>query len=104
MYTIRARNIFKRFQSSSKILNHSLEAVKDIKDYSNLLVGGFGLCGIPENLIRALYETKVKNLTICSNNAGVVDFGLGILLQSRQVSNHTAYTSCDFKESDYLMV
>jgi acyl CoA:acetate/3-ketoacid CoA transferase alpha subunit len=49
------------------------------------LVGGFGLCGIPENLIKALNETQIKGLTCVSNNAGVDDFGLGLLLKSKKV-------------------
>ncbi|KAF2356396.1 3-oxoacid CoA-transferase subunit B [Trinorchestia longiramus] len=61
------------------------EVVKDIPDGSKLLVGGFGLCGIPENLINALLKTQQKKLTVVSNNAGVDDFGLGLLLQSKQI-------------------
>lgn len=56
-----------------------------IRDGMTLLVGGFGLCGIPENLILALRETGAKDLTVVSNNAGVDDFGLGLLLQTRQI-------------------
>jgi 3-oxoacid CoA-transferase subunit A len=56
-----------------------------IEDGMTLAVGGFGLCGIPENLILALRETRKKNLTVVSNNAGVDDWGLGLLLQSRQI-------------------
>ncbi|XP_071544299.1 succinyl-CoA:3-ketoacid coenzyme A transferase 1, mitochondrial [Panulirus ornatus] len=63
----------------------ALEAVKDISPGSKLLVGGFGLCGIPENLIGGLLETKVDGLTVVSNNAGVDNFGLGLLLNQRQV-------------------
>ncbi|SFK10105.1 3-oxoacid CoA-transferase subunit A [Halobacillus dabanensis] len=61
------------------------EAVKDIKDHSTIMVGGFGLVGIPENLILALVESKVKNLTIISNNCGVDDWGLGLLLKNKQI-------------------
>ena len=61
------------------------EAVKDIFDGADLAVGGFGLCGIPENLIAALHRKGVKGLTCYSNNAGVDDFGLGILLGNRQI-------------------
>jgi 3-oxoacid CoA-transferase subunit A len=61
------------------------EAVKEIKDGSTLMVGGFGLCGIPENLILALVETGVKDLTIISNNCGVDDWGLGLLLKNKQI-------------------
>ncbi|XP_049866526.1 succinyl-CoA:3-ketoacid coenzyme A transferase 1, mitochondrial [Pectinophora gossypiella] len=69
----------------NKIYQDFNEAVKDIKDGSKLLVGGFGLCGIPENLIQALNKTNVKGLTVVSNNAGVESFGLGILLKSKQI-------------------
>lgn len=71
--------------SQKKIYNSAHEALEGIKDGMTLLVGGFGLCGIPENLINALKETGVKDLTCVSNNAGVDDFGLGLLLQTRQI-------------------
>lgn len=74
--------------SSSRLLkfyNNGEEAVQDIPDGSKLLVGGFGLCGIPENLIGGLLKTGVKNLTCVSNNAGVDDFGLGLLLKTQQI-------------------
>jgi 3-oxoacid CoA-transferase subunit A len=61
------------------------EALSDVRDGSTILLGGFGLCGIPENLILALREKGVKNLTCVSNNAGVDDWGLGLLLRTRQV-------------------
>ncbi|KAK6305240.1 hypothetical protein J4Q44_G00240200 [Coregonus suidteri] len=61
------------------------EAVKDIPDGSTLLVGGFGLCGIPENLIWSLLKTGVKGITAVSNNAGVDNFGLGLLLRTKQI-------------------
>ncbi|SEN21324.1 3-oxoacid CoA-transferase subunit A [Mesobacillus persicus] len=61
------------------------EAVEDIKDGMTLMVGGFGLCGIPENLIKALAEKGTKDLTIISNNCGVDDFGLGLLLKNKQI-------------------
>src|SRR6201986_1739087 len=54
-------------------------------DGMTIMAGGFGLCGIPENLIFALRDSGVKNLTVISNNAGVDDFGLGLLLQTRQI-------------------
>ncbi|HEX9011188.1 MAG TPA: CoA transferase subunit A [Holophagaceae bacterium] len=63
----------------------ALEAVSDIPDGAHLAVGGFGLCGIPEHLIAALAGRGVKGLTCYSNNAGVDDFGLGILLRNRQI-------------------
>lgn len=61
------------------------DAVKDIKDGSTIMVGGFGLCGIPENLILALVETGVKDLTVISNNCGVDDWGLGLLMKNKQI-------------------
>jgi 3-oxoacid CoA-transferase subunit A len=61
------------------------EAVKDIKDGMTLMLGGFGLSGIPENCIAALVRKGVKNLTCISNNAGVDDFGIGLMLQKHQV-------------------
>ncbi|UTR09203.1 CoA transferase subunit A [Evansella sp. LMS18] len=62
------------------------DAVADIKDGSTIMVGGFGLCGIPENLIKGLRETGVKDLTIISNNCGVDDWGLGLLLENKQIN------------------
>lgn len=61
------------------------DAVKDIKDGSTIMVGGFGLCGIPENLILALVEAGVKDLTVISNNCGVDDWGLGLLMKNKQI-------------------
>jgi 3-oxoacid CoA-transferase subunit A len=68
-----------------KIVFNANEAVKDIHDDAVIMLGGFGLCGIPENCINALVSKKVKNLTCISNNAGVDDFGLGLLLRTRQI-------------------
>jgi 3-oxoacid CoA-transferase A subunit len=68
-----------------KVVASADEAVKDVRDGATLVVGGFGLCGIPENLIQALVRSKVKNLTCVSNNAGVDDWGLGLLLQTKQI-------------------
>lgn len=68
-----------------KVVKNADEAIKDIHDGAVLMVGGFGLCGIPENLIAALVKKGVKNLTCISNNAGVDDFGLGLLLKTRQI-------------------
>jgi 3-oxoacid CoA-transferase subunit A len=62
-----------------------LEAVEDIHDGATIMVGGFGLCGIPENLILALVEKGVKDLTVISNNCGVDDWGLGLLLKNKQI-------------------
>jgi 3-oxoacid CoA-transferase len=69
----------------SKVVASADEAVKDIVDGNTLLVGGFGLCGIPENLINALLKQGAKDLTCVSNNAGVDDWGLGLLLRNNQV-------------------
>ena len=69
----------------NKVVGSADEAVRDIADDTTLVVGGFGLCGIPENLISALVKKGVKGLTCVSNNAGVDDWGLGLLLQTRQI-------------------
>src|SRR5262249_21735803 len=71
----------------NKVVSSAKAALKraGVQDGMTILAGGFGLCGIPENLIAALVELKVKNLTIVSNNAGVDDFGFGLLLATRQV-------------------
>jgi 3-oxoacid CoA-transferase subunit A len=69
----------------NKVVASADEAVKDISDGSLLVVGGFGLCGIPENLINALVKSGAKKLTCVSNNAGVDDWGLGLLLQTKQI-------------------
>lgn len=68
-----------------QIFTSPAEAVADIKDGSTVLLGGFGLCGIPENLIQALVKSGAKDLTCVSNNAGVDDFGIGLLFEKRQV-------------------
>ena len=69
----------------NKIVADASDAVKDIQDGALLMLGGFGLCGIPENCIAALVKKGVKNLTCISNNAGVDDFGIGLMLQQKQV-------------------
>jgi len=69
----------------NKVVASADEAVRDVADGSTLVVGGFGLCGIPENLINALVKRGVKGLTCVSNNAGVDDWGLGLLLQTKQI-------------------
>ena len=68
-----------------KVYQNATEALHDVKDNMTFLLGGFGLCGIPENCIAALCESGVKGLTCVSNNAGVDDFGLGLLLQTKQI-------------------
>src|SRR6478735_280978 len=69
----------------NKVFNNAEEAIADIKDGSVLMLGGFGLCGIPENCINALLKKGIRNLTCISNNAGVDDFGIGLLLKNKQV-------------------
>jgi 3-oxoacid CoA-transferase subunit A len=69
----------------NKIVENADQAIHDIQDGAVLMLGGFGLCGIPENCIAALVRKGVKNLTCISNNAGVDDFGIGLMLKTRQV-------------------
>jgi 3-oxoacid CoA-transferase subunit A len=69
----------------NKVLPSAEAAVAMVPDGASILMGGFGLCGIPENLIQALHARGIRDLTIISNNAGVDDFGIGILLKSHQV-------------------
>jgi len=69
----------------NKVYKNADEAMEGIKDGMTLMLGGFGLCGIPENCIAALLKKGVKDLTCISNNAGVDDFGLGLLLKTRQI-------------------
>ncbi len=69
----------------NRTVKNAQEATKGIKDGMTLMIGGFGLCGIPENSINELIKMGVKNLTCISNNAGVDDFGLGLLLQTKQI-------------------
>jgi len=69
----------------NKVYNNPIEALYDLEDGITIMLGGFGLCGIPEKSIAALVEKGIKNLTCISNNAGVDDFGLGLLLQTRQI-------------------
>jgi 3-oxoacid CoA-transferase subunit A len=69
----------------NKVVANVEEATKGIKDGMTLMVGGFGLCGIPENCIAQLVKMNVKGITCISNNAGVDDFGLGLLLQNKQI-------------------
>ena len=69
----------------NKKVANAEEAINDIKDGDTLMLGGFGLCGIPEKCIAALVSKGIKNLTCISNNAGVDDFGIGLMLQQKQV-------------------
>src|SRR4051812_43710468 len=70
----------------NKVFKNAVDAIHDINDGATIMLGGFGLCGIPESSIRALVEKGVRELTCISNNAGVDDFGLGLLLKTRQIS------------------
>jgi 3-oxoacid CoA-transferase subunit A len=72
----------------NKVVAGADEAVRDVFDGATIMVGGFGLCGIPENLIRALVRKGVKNLTTISNNVGVDGFGMGLLLAAGQIRKH----------------
>lgn len=72
----------------NKVVANADAAIFDVEDGASIMVGGFGLCGIPENLIQALVRKKVRNLTTISNNAGVDGFGLGYLLSNRQIKKH----------------
>ena len=74
----------------NKVFPNAEAAIFDIEDGASILCGGFGLCGNPENLIRALHKKGVKNLTIISNNCGTDEYGLGVLLQSGQVKKMVA--------------
>jgi len=72
----------------NKVVANADESIRDIFDGATIMVGGFGLCGIPENLIRALVRKGVKNLTTISNNVGVDGFGMGLLLAAGQIRKH----------------
>jgi 3-oxoacid CoA-transferase subunit A len=72
----------------NKVFPNAEAAIQDVQDGATVLVGGFGVCGIPENLIRALVAKGVRNLTTISNNAGVDDFGIGLLLRNGQIKKH----------------
>ena len=72
----------------NKVVANADEAIRDVFDGATIMVGGFGLCGIPENLIRALVHKGVKNLTTISNNVGVDGFGMGLLLAAGQIRKH----------------
>ncbi len=74
----------------NKVVSGAEEAIRDIEDGHTLMLGGFGLCGIPENCINALVEKDVKELTCISNNAGVDDFGIGLMLHKHQVKKMIA--------------
>jgi 3-oxoacid CoA-transferase subunit A len=72
----------------NKVVANADEAIRDVEDGATIMLGGFGLCGIPENLIAALVRKGVKRLTTISNNAGVDEFGLGLALKNQQIRKH----------------
>src|SRR5262244_3291929 len=74
----------------NKVVENAEEAIRDIPNGAVLMLGGFGLCGIPENCIAALVKKGITGLTCISNNAGVDDFGIGLMLQGRQVKKMIA--------------
>lgn len=74
----------------NKVVSNADEAIRDIEDGMTLMLGGFGLCGIPENCINALVKKGVSQLTCISNNAGVDDFGIGLMLKKKQVKKMIA--------------
>lgn len=74
----------------NKVVGSAKEALSDVHDGATIMFGGFGLCGIPENLIFALRDKGVKNLTCISNNAGVADFGLGLVMKNGQIKKMIA--------------
>ena len=75
----------------NKVVSNVQEALEGVEDNMTLMLGGFGLCGIPENSIAELVKKGIKNLTCISNNAGVDDFGLGLLLHKRQIKKMISY-------------
>jgi len=87
-----------------KVVKNAAEAIHDITDGVMIAFGGFGLCGIPENCIAALVEKGVKNLTCISNNAGVDDFGLGLLLGKRQIGKMIASYVGENKMFEQLVI
>jgi 3-oxoacid CoA-transferase subunit A len=85
IFFLRSKTLISPKEFMKKVVANASEAVRDIQDGMTLMLGGFGLCGIPENSITALVNLGVKNLTCISNNAGVDDFGIGLMLKGRQV-------------------
>ncbi len=77
-------------ESMDKRVANAAKAIENLRDGATILMGGFGLCGIPENLIAAVQRSGLKNLTVVSNNAGLDDFGIGLLLQTRQIKKMIA--------------
>jgi len=74
----------------NKVFDNAATAIADVEDGATIMLGGFGLCGIPENCITAIVKKAIKNLICISNNAGVDDFGIGLMLQQKQVKKMIA--------------
>ena len=88
----------------NKVVANAREALEGVQDNMTFMVGGFGLCGIPENAIKELVRRGVKGLTCISNNAGVDDFGLGLLLQGKQVKKMISSYVGENKEFERQML
>lgn len=88
----------------NKVVKDAHEAIADLVDNQTLMLGGFGLCGIPENCINALVDKEVKGLTCISNNAGVDDFGLGLLLKKHQIHKMVSSYVGENKEFERQML
>lgn len=88
----------------NKVVQNAFIAIEGVQDNMTLMLGGFGLCGIPENAIRALVKSGVKGLTCISNNAGVDDFGLGLLLQRKQIKKMISSYVGENKEFERQML
>src|SRR5690606_12935022 len=88
----------------NKVVVDAKEAIKGIESGMTLMLGGFGLCGIPENCIAELTKTNINNLTCISNNAGVDDFGLGLLLQKKQIKKMISSYVGENKEFERQML
>lgn len=93
-----------KIQLMNKVVKNAKEAIRDIESGMTIMLGGFGLCGIPENCIQALTETSITNLTCISNNAGVDDFGLGLLLRKKQIKKMISSYVGENKEFERLML
>ena len=88
----------------NKLVAGADAAIQDISDNAVIMLGGFGLCGIPENTIAALVRKGIKNLTCISNNAGVDDFGLGFLLKTRQIKKMiSSYVGENAAYTNYML-
>ncbi len=88
----------------NKVVKNAAEAIADIQDHQTLMLGGFGLCGIPENCINALVDQETTGLTCISNNAGVDDFGLGLLLKKHQIKKMISSYVGENKEFERQML